>query len=66
MPGYGAADPTTGHRGDQLVHLKVELPTTLQDEDIERVKALEESLGKEAFPKTARFEQALLQGAKDD
>jgi molecular chaperone DnaJ len=66
MPGYGAQDPESGTRGDQLVHLQVEIPAALKDEDFARLKALEESIGKAAFPKTSRFEKALGQDPEDE
>lgn len=60
LAGYGARSPETGVRGDHLVHLEVELPTSLPPEVARHLKACEKLLGPEAFPKSQAFSHPAL------
>ena len=59
MKGHGVIDPLTGSRGDQMVKVRVEMPSTLPPEMCENLEKIERELHEHQFPSTCEFEQGL-------
>ena len=66
MVGYGIKDASTGKRGDQLVFLDIEMPESLTDTDMRKLRELQKVLGESVFPRTSQYEDKLLEEKTDD